>query len=189
MKFKSLFIFFSFLSMSAMITSCSSSKKGTADAAASTTSDQSMIEATVSSLDNDASLVEKSANLKAGEKGTVSIFSDANGNIKKITKNSTSSVGEKTSKFYFEGSDLIASSHFEKNTVKAKGKLLFTATNYFFKNGKVIGSVMKSVKLKPSDEVNLEMKMNKEKFKSFVPSANIMRDELAIIKKIKQLIK
>lgn len=48
---------------------------------------------------------------------------------------------------------------------------------------------MKSVKLKPSDEVNLEMKMNKEKFKSFVPSANIMRDELAIIKKIKQLIK
>ena len=86
MKFKSLFIFFSFLSMSAMITSCSSSKKGTADAAASTTSDQSMIEATVSSLDNDASLVEKSANLKAGEKGTVSIFSDANGNIKKITK-------------------------------------------------------------------------------------------------------
>ena len=73
--------------------------------------------------------------------------------------------------------------------VKAKGKLLFTATNYFFKNGKVVGSVMKSVKIKPSAEGDLEMKMNKEKFKSFVPSANIMRDELAIIKKIKQMVK
>ena len=36
---------------------------------------------------------------------------------------------------------------------------------------------------------NWRLKMNKEKFKSFVPSANIMRDELAIIKKIKQLVK
>ncbi|MBK6573566.1 MAG: hypothetical protein IPG21_14015 [Saprospiraceae bacterium] len=189
MKFNSIFTIVCFVAVGAIISSCSSSKKGATDASATTSSDQSMIESTVSTLDNDLSLVEKSANLKAGEKGTVSIFSDANGNIKKITKNSMSSVGEKTSKFYFEGSDLIASSHFEKNTVKAKGKLLFTATNYFFKNGKVVGSVMKSVKIKPSAEGDLEMKMNKEKFKSFVPSANIMRDELAIIKKIKQMVK
>ena len=93
------------------------------------------------------------------------------------------------SSFFYDGSNLIHSSHFERNTAKEKGKIVFTSTKHYFGNSKVLSAVQKSVTLKPADEANLEMKMNKAKFKAYPASSNLMRDELAIIKKIKQLVK
>lgn len=168
-----------------LMVSCSSSKKA-ADAT-TTPSESDMVKTMVAETDANASLIEKSVNLKGTEKGSVSFYTDENGNVKKMVKKSMSSVGEKMSSYYFSGSDLIASRHLDKNTVKEKGKLLFTSTEYLFKNGKAISSLSKVLKLKPADEAMLVEKLEKVKFKSFVPNANILRDELAIIKKLKQL--
>lgn len=165
---------------------CGASKKS-ADASAPAVSESGMIREKISEIDASADLVEKSVNLKGAEKGSVGFFSDKAGNIRKIVKKVTSTVGEKTSSFYFDGSDLIASSHLEKNTVKEKPKVLYTNTQYLFKGGKAIEAVMKSVKLKAGDEAMVDGKLAKEKFKAFVPNANILRDELAIVKKLKQL--
>ncbi len=165
---------------------CGASKKS-AETTAPAVSESGMIREKIAGIDASADLVEKSVNLKGAEKGSVGFFSDNAGNIRKMVKKVTSSVGEKTSSYYFDGSDLIASVHQDKNTVKEKPKVLYTNTQYLFKGGKAIEAVMKSVKLKAGDEAMLDSKLAKEKFKAFVPNANILRDELAIIKKLKQL--
>ncbi|MBK7230991.1 MAG: hypothetical protein IPH93_01620 [Saprospiraceae bacterium] len=185
-KLNSRISFLTLITAGLLMASCSSSKKS-ADAVNAAPSEADMVKSMVSEIDANSSLIEKTVNLKGTEKGNVSFFADANGNTKKIVKKSMSSIGEKSSSYYFDGSDLIASVHLDKNTVKEKGKLLYTATEYLFKNGKAISSVSKQVKLKPADETMVDTKLAKVKFKTFVPNGNILRDELAIIKKLKQL--
>ena len=84
---------------------------------------------------------------------------------------------------------MIYTNHFEKNTSKVKGKVLFTDTKYYFGANKILGAVQKTLKLKPSDEGALDMKLTKEKFKSITPNPNMLRDEMLVIKKLKTLVK
>jgi len=175
-----------FISASLFLASCGGSKKAASAPASTEISD---IDAKVAAIVANSAITEKSADLKGAEKGQVSIFTNEKGEIVKVSKKVTTSTSEKLSEFFYDGSNLIHSSHFERNTAKEKGKIVFTSTKHYFGNSKVLSAVQKSVTLKPADEANLEMKMNKAKFKAYPASSNLMRDELAIIKKIKQLVK
>lgn len=170
-----------------VLTSCGSSKKASAPEAAST--ELSDIDSKVSMLAGDASFSEKSADIKTPEKGTIKIFYGENGSIQKIEKDVTSAYGAKVSKYYFSDNNLIYSNHYEKNTTKVKGKVLFTDTKYYFGNNKVLGAVQKSVTLKPSAIDGIEMKMAKEKFKAIAANPNMLRDEMIVIKKLKSMVK
>jgi hypothetical protein len=178
--------FYSILSVM-LFASCGGSKKAASTTASST--ELSDIDGKVSMLAADASFSEKSAALKAPEKGTVKMFYDADGALQKVEKETTSPWGSKVSKYFFSDNNLIYTNHFEKNTSKVKGKVLFTDTKYYFGANKILGAVQKTLKLKPSDEGALDMKLTKEKFKSITPNPNMLRDEMLVIKKLKTLVK
>lgn len=170
-----------------LFASCGSSKKASASTASST--ELTDIDSKVSMLAADASFSEKSAALKSPEKGTVKMFYDAEGALQKVEKETTSPWGSKVSKYYFADNNLIYTNHFEKNTAKEKGKILFTDTKYYFGTNKILGAVQKTLKLKASDEASLDMKLTKEKFKALTPNPNMLRDEMLVIKKLKTLVK
>ena len=116
------------------------------------------------------------------------------GSSKKASASTASSteltdIDSKVGKYYFADNNLIYTNHFEKNTAKEKGKILFTDTKYYFGTNKILGAVQKTLKLKPSDEASLDMKLTKEKFKALTPNPNMLRDEMLVIKKLKTLVK
>ncbi|HRI00717.1 MAG TPA: hypothetical protein PK006_06660 [Saprospiraceae bacterium] len=168
------------------LTSCGGSKKAATTAEPSAISG---IEQQVTGIDGDASLVEKTADVKVPEKAKISTFTDANGTIQKITKVSTTAAGEKTSNYFFVDNNLVFSRHTEKNGLKEKGKTIFTEKKYFFGDNKLLSAMMKETKVSTKDLANADMKIAKSKFKEFVPTINVLRDEMGIIKKLKQTVK
>ncbi|MBK7340381.1 MAG: hypothetical protein IPQ10_02130 [Saprospiraceae bacterium] len=182
------FQMFSMAAVIAMIalSSCSSSKKA-ADSASS--SELSMIDQKVQELAANSNFTEKTTEVKVPEKATISIWSDAEGQIQKITKVAMTPGGEKRVDYFFSDNNLVYSYHTTKNSLKQKGKTIFEDTKYYFGNNKLLSAMSRTTNVSSKSLDEAEAKIAKSKFKSFTPTINVLRDELAVIKKLKQTVK
>lgn len=130
-------------------------------------------------------------NIETKENSSTNTFirfiKDGNGNIVKLSRHIVKPFGEKLNHFYFDGSNLIASRQMETNSVRVKGKLWCEENLFVFKDQQSVLAKTRTLELKLTKKTEWMSRIKAINYKDLKSTGNIYRDEMALIKKIRQL--